>query len=172
MALGGAAALGVTACDPVDGELNTSVVALTTDEMGTKELERQHADVAWLSCTASFQDRVTPSSGGPTEGALVDVDCQGETKDGKDITIKGTVHDVVDGACVRGNLTAKIEGKVWFRVDVLGNCESGNDNGNGNENGGQDGGQQPSNPPASYSTPCTETPAPPPEPTCTCLPGK
>ncbi|MFE0175024.1 hypothetical protein ACFWZ2_22140 [Streptomyces sp. NPDC059002] len=192
MALAGAAALGVTACDPVDGELNTSAVALTTDEMGTKELERQHADVSWLSCTASFEDRVTPRSGEPTQDAVVDVDCQGETEDGKDITIKGKVHDVVDGSCVRGNLTAKIGSKVWFQVDVLGNCDSGDDNGDngngdgdGNGNGGHDGGDKPSDPPVSHQPPSHDKPDPaptttvtvtatadPPEPTCNCVPGK
>ncbi|ATL27684.1 putative lipoprotein [Streptomyces formicae] len=193
VALAGAAAIGVTACDPVDGQLNTSAVALTTDEMGTKELERQHADVSWLSCTGRFEGRVTPQSGKPTKKAVVKVDCQGETDDGKDITIKGRVHAVVDGACVRGNLTAKIDGKQWFSVDVLGNCDSGDDNGdgngnggNGNGNGGHDGGGKPSNPPVSHQPPpshhkpqpaptttvtVTAT-APPPQPTCNCLPGK
>ncbi|WP_440582096.1 hypothetical protein [Streptomyces flavofungini] len=177
--LAGAAALGVTACDPANGGLNTSAVALTTDQMGTKELERQHLDVAWLSCTAHYEDRVTPSSGSSAEESVdVIVDCQGESGDGEDITIKGSVHSVVDGACVRGNLTAKVEGKVWFHVDVLGNCDAGGGDNGGGDNGG--GGGQPDQP---TQPPTQEEPQPgptttvtvtvrPPEPTCDCLPGK
>ncbi|MFK4064589.1 hypothetical protein [Streptomyces sp. NPDC029674] len=187
--LAGAAALGVTACDPVDGELNTSAVALTTDEMGTKELERQKADVAWLSCTAGFDDRVTPRGRSASADAVVNVDCQGETDDGKDITIKGKVRSVVDGGCVRGDLTAEVDGKQWFRVDVLGNCEAGDGEGDG-DGGGQPSEQpsdQPSDPPDSHQPPpshdppdpaptttvtVTVTPDPPPRPTCNCVPGK
>ncbi|WP_306334271.1 hypothetical protein [Streptomyces sp. KL118A] len=180
--LAGATALGVTACEPVDGGMNTSAVALTTDEMGTKELERQGVDVAWLSCTASFEDKVTPRSESAETQSVVKVDCQGETDDGTDITIRGRVYSVVDGACVRGNLTAKVGDKEWFRVDVLGNCESGNGdgngdgNGNGNGDGGHDGGGQPSTPP-SHEEPApapttTVTVTAPPAPTCDCLPGK
>ncbi|MEU6824899.1 hypothetical protein ABZ921_30075 [Streptomyces atriruber] len=176
--LAGATALGVTACEPVDGGMNTSAVALTTDEMGTKELERQGVDVAWLSCTASFEDKVTPRSESAQTQSVVKVDCQGETDDGTDITIRGRVYSVVDGACVRGNLTAKVGDKEWFRVDVLGNCESGNGDGNGNGNGdgGNDGGGQPSAPP-SHEEPApapttTVTVTGPPVPTCDCLPGK
>ncbi|MEV0257193.1 hypothetical protein AB0H82_23420 [Streptomyces sp. NPDC050732] len=181
--LAGAAAIGVTACDPVDGGINTSAVALTTDEVGTRELERQKADVAWLSCTASFDDKVTPRGRSASADAVVDVDCQGETDDGKDITIKGKVHSVVDGGCVRGDLTAKVDGKQWFRVDVLGNCEAGD----GEGDGGGGSSEQPSDPPGSHEPPpshdppdpaptatvtVTVTPDPPPHPTCTCLPGK
>lgn len=188
--LAGAAALGVTACDPVDGGMNTSAVALTVDEMGTKELERQKADVAWLSCTARFDDKVTPRGESASADAVVKVDCQGETDDGKDITVKGTVHSVVDSACVRGNLTAEVDGKQWFRVDVLGNCEAGDGDGDGEGDGGQPSGpssEQPSDPPDSHRPPpsherpdpaptttvtVTVTPDPPPRPTCDCVPGK
>ncbi|MEU6989480.1 hypothetical protein ABZ953_02305 [Streptomyces sp. NPDC046465] len=186
VALVGAAALGVTACDPVDGEMNTSAVALTTDEMGTKELERQHADVAWLSCTASFGDRVTPRGRSASSDAVAEVDCQGETDGGKDITIKGRVRSVVDGNCVRGSLTARVGGKQWFRVDVLGNCDA--DDGNGDDGDGDGGGGgKPSDPASSHRPPpsheqprpgptttvtVTVTADPPPGPTCNCLPGK
>jgi hypothetical protein len=194
--LAGAAALGVTACEPANGDVNTSVVALTTDRMGTKELERQHLDVAWLSCTARYEDTATPKSGSSADGnAAVTVDCQGESDDGKDITVKGKVHSVVDGGCVRGDLTAEVDGKQWFQADVLGNCDAGDDNGdgddngndndgndNGNDNGGNGNGDG-SNPPVSHQPPSTEEPRPgptttvtvtvtPPAPTCDCLPGK
>ncbi|MFI2613630.1 hypothetical protein [Streptomyces sp. NPDC018584] len=180
--LAGAAALGVTACDPANGGLNTAAVALTTDRMGTKELERQKLDVAWLSCTARYQDRVTPKSGEPTEQAVVEVDCQGESggNDGdKDITIKGKVSSLVDGRCVRGNLTAKVDGKQWFQVDVLGNCGAGDGDGGSPAPPGSSH-RPPSQAPPSHDRPeprptvtvtVTVTPAPPP-PTCDCAPGK
>ncbi|MFE6162025.1 hypothetical protein ACFQ7F_24290 [Streptomyces sp. NPDC056486] len=200
----GAAVIGVAACDPVDGGTNTAAVAVTTDEKATKELERQHLDVLWLSCTARYKDRVTPSSEDPEENRDVTVDCQGQARDGdgkgsddtSDITVRGTVWSVVDGHCVRGSLTAKVEDKVWFRVDVLGDCsggddgsdngdngggnggwdDGGDDNGsdNGDDNGGDHGGDQPDQPPAATVT-VTATPDPPaqtPDPTCSCFKGK
>ncbi|WP_447037358.1 hypothetical protein [Streptomyces sp. DSM 118878] len=188
--LAGAAALGVTACDPAHGGMTPSVVALTTDREGTEELERQHLDVTWLSCTARYEDKVTPKSGSSAEGnAAVTVDCQGESDDREDITLKGKVHSVVDGGCVRGDLTAKVDGKQWFQVDVLGNCDAGDDNDNDNNDNNDDGGDgdgNGSNPPVSHqppSPPSQEEPRPgptttvtvtvtPPAPTCDCLPGK
>ncbi|MEV0121552.1 hypothetical protein AB0I16_08320 [Streptomyces sp. NPDC050703] len=187
VALAGAAALGVTACDPADGDMNTSAVALTTDRMGTEELERQHLDVAWLSCTARYENKVTPKSGSSAdENAVVTVDCQGESDDGKDITVKGKVHSVVDGGCVRGDLTAKVDGKEWFQVDVLGNCDAGDDNGGDDGDNGDDNGSggDDSEPPVSQRPPSHEEPrpgptttvtvtvTPPPGPTCDCRPGK
>ncbi|MFD5697759.1 hypothetical protein [Streptomyces lasiicapitis] len=159
-----AAGLGLAACDPVEGDMSTSAVAITTDKMGTRELERQHAEVDWITCTASFigRDKKASESDEPRDAA---VDCRGQTDDDKVITIRGRVTDVSNGACVRGNLTARIGGEEWFRVDVLGNCDSkpdddndnanddngdqGNDSGNdsgdnghddGNDNGGNNGG--------------------------------
>lgn len=190
----GAAVIGAAACDPVDGGMNTAAVAITTDEMATKELERQKLDVLWISCNARFKDKVTPSSGSPARDTRVTVDCQGQARNEKgsddtsDITVKGTVTSFVDGGCVRGDLTAKVDGKEWFRVDVLGNCSSGDDgngddNGNGNDNGGGSGGDdggddhdgdQPTEPPTATVT-VTATPDPPPQqpdPTCSCFKGK
>ena len=34
------------------------------------------------------------------------------------------VTRAVDGRCVRGDLTAKVDGKQWFRVSGLGNCDA------------------------------------------------
>ncbi|MGW7076230.1 hypothetical protein [Streptomyces sp. NPDC054866] len=181
----GAAVIGVAACDPVDGGMNTAAVAITTDEMATKELERQHLDVLWISCNARFKNKVTPSSDAPDPDARATVDCQGQAREGKgnddtsDITVKGTVTSVVDGHCVRGDLTAKVDGKEWFRVDVLGDCSGGDDgNGNGGGNGGDDGGgddgDKPTHPPTATVT-VTATPDPPPQqpdPTCSCFRGK
>ncbi|MGW5862230.1 hypothetical protein ACWFRJ_08670 [Streptomyces sp. NPDC055239] len=201
----GAAVIGVAACEPVDEGTNTSAVAVTTDDLATKELERQNLDVLWISCTARYKDRVTPSSGESGQNTDVTVDCQGQARTGKgsddtsNITVKGTVWSVVDGHCVRGNLTAKVEDKVWFHVNVLGDCsggdngsdngndngsDNGNDNGNDNgdngggnggwDNGGGNGGDQSDQPPTATVT-VTETPAPPsqePNPTCSCFKGK
>ncbi|MEU3736327.1 hypothetical protein AB0E78_04495 [Streptomyces sp. NPDC032198] len=181
----GAAVIGVAACDPADGGMNTAVISITTDEMATKELERQHLDVLWISCTARYKDKVTPSSESPDRDAVATVDCQGQAKKDKGsngtstISVKGTVWSVVDGHCVRGNLTADVDGKQWFRVDVLGDCaggDDGSDNGgdNGGDDGGDHGGDQPDQPPTATVT-VTVTPDPPPQqpaPTCSCFKGK
>jgi len=103
-------------------------VAFTTDQTATKELERRKVDVQWLSCTANYgnsnknsQGRAAPSA---SETTVADVDCQGQTKDGRDITVTGKVTRAVNGACVRGDLTAKVGGKQWFHVTGLGNCNA------------------------------------------------
>ncbi|WP_336605777.1 hypothetical protein [Streptomyces sp. BA2] len=169
----GAAVIGVTACDPVDGGMNTAAVAITTDEMATKELERQHLDVLWISCNARYKDRVTPSSGSPDRDTAVTVDCQGQARNGKgsdntsEVTVKGSVWSVVDGHCVRGNLTAKVDGKEWFRVDVLGDCAGGDEPEQPEDPDQPD---EPDQPPAATVT-VTATPDPPPQqpdPTCSC----
>ncbi|MFB7087953.1 hypothetical protein [Streptomyces sp. NPDC056296] len=129
---------GVVACDP--GGLSSASVAFTTDQTVTRELERQKAEVRWLTCTASFGDdggeggeggdsgEGGDGGGGKTasagEDTVASVDCEGETDDGKDITVDGEVTRVVNGACVRGDLTAKVDGKEWFRVKGLGNCDA------------------------------------------------
>ncbi|MEU1115434.1 MULTISPECIES: hypothetical protein [unclassified Streptomyces] len=185
-ALATAAALGITACDPVDGGMNTSAVAFTTDQVATRALERQHTGVAWLSCTGRFDGKVTPGNQKSARGTAIRVDCQGETDNGKKITLKGKVRSLVDGDCVRGDLRAWIDGKQWFRVGVLGNCAEGDgDNGGG-------GGTEPSQPapprptlthrpPPSHEQPrpvptttvtVTVTADPPSKPTCPCTPGK
>lgn len=108
----------MVACEP--GGLNSATVAYTTDQTVTAELERQKADVRWLNCTATYgDDGVSPSA---TENAVAEVDCEGETEDGKDITVTGRITRAVSGACVRGDLTAKIDGKQWFHVEGLGDC--------------------------------------------------
>ena len=137
---------GVVACDP--GGLSSASVAYTTDQTATKELERQKVQVQWLSCTANFGNNnknSTPSRSAPSasETTVANVDCQGQTKDGRDITVTGKVTRAVNGACVRGDLVAKVGGKTWFHVTGLGNCNATpspiinptNGNGNGNGNG-------------------------------------
>jgi hypothetical protein len=110
---------GAVACDPAG--LNSASVAYTTDQTVTRELERQKAEVQWLTCQASYGNRPTPTA---TENAVAEVTCTGETTDGKDIDVYGKITRVVNGQCVRGELTAKIDGKTWFQVNGLGNCNA------------------------------------------------
>ncbi|MFD5571640.1 hypothetical protein [Streptomyces cadmiisoli] len=114
-------AVGAVGCEP--GALSSATVAYTTDELATRELERREADVQWLSCTADFAggDRPSPTA---SERTVADVDCEGETRDGREITVTGRVTRAVDGACVRGDLTATVGGKQWFRVTGLGDCDA------------------------------------------------
>ncbi|MGW7274926.1 hypothetical protein ACWGH5_30940 [Streptomyces sp. NPDC054864] len=181
----GAAVIGVAACDPVDGGMNTAAVAITTDQLATKELERQHLDVLWISCTARYKDKVTPTGDGPDRDARVTVDCQGQAREGKggedtsDITVKGTVTSVVDGHCVRGDLTAKVDGKEWFRVDVIGDCSGGDRTTEPEEPGRPQEPEQPDQsdepdqrPTATVTVTATPDPPPRPDPTCTCFKGK
>lgn len=114
---------GVVGCDP--GGLSSATVAFTTDQTVTEELERQKADVQWLNCTGSY-DNGDGKSGTATASAntVVKVDCEGETTDGKDITVTGRITRAVSGSCVRGDLVAEIDGKQWFHVNGLGNCDA------------------------------------------------
>ncbi|MET9776858.1 hypothetical protein ABZ023_21760 [Streptomyces sp. NPDC006367] len=122
VAVGVAAAVGgAVACDP-GGGLGSAAVAYTTDRTVTRELDRRDAGVRWLTCTASVEgDGATASA---DENTVASVDCEGRTDTRKDITVDGKVTRVVNGACVRGDLTAKVDGKEWFRVKGLGNCDT------------------------------------------------
>ncbi|MGW4754487.1 hypothetical protein [Streptomyces chartreusis] len=114
---------GLGACDP--GGLSSATVAFTTDQTVTAELERQKADVQWLNCTGSYDGGGNKSSGATaSENTVVKVDCEGETGDGKDIVVTGRITRAVSGACVRGDLVAKIGGKEWFHVNGLGKCDA------------------------------------------------
>ncbi|WP_208900925.1 hypothetical protein [Streptomyces incarnatus] len=114
--VGGAA---VVACQPAG--LSPATAAYTTDATATAELKRQHVDVSWLTCTGNYGGAAgrAPSA---SESTVVSVDCQGETKDGRKIRVTGKVTKAVDGACVRGHLTAEVGGRRVFRVDGLGDC--------------------------------------------------
>ncbi|WP_157856003.1 hypothetical protein [Streptomyces aureocirculatus] len=133
-----AATAGLAGCDPVKGNMSTSAVAITTDKTATRELERQHAEVDWLTCHASYV-------GGPKEAGESDkkrkaeVDCRGQTDDDKVITVRGRVTDVINGACVRGNLTAEVGKEEWFRADVLGDCDRDEDDGDQHDGDRHDG---------------------------------
>lgn len=80
-------AFGVAACEPVGG-LSASAVAYTTDRAGTAELQRQHVDVQYLSCTGSYgggnkayTPGRTPSASSSTP-SVVEVDCRGRPRTG------------------------------------------------------------------------------------------
>ena len=82
-------------------------------------------DIKWLTCHADLNRgaRATPSAAATTKD-VADVDCQGETKDGRAITVKGKVTQEVEGRCVKGDLTAKVAGRTVFRASVLGDCDA------------------------------------------------
>ncbi|WP_051790107.1 hypothetical protein [Streptomyces sp. NRRL S-1022] len=117
----GVGAGAVTACQP--GGLGSATVAYTTDRTATAALEHRHVDVAWLTCTGrQGDDRTHGTSPAPSESTVVSVDCRGETHDGRKIVVTGLVTRAVDGACVRGDLTAEVGGRQVFHADGLGNC--------------------------------------------------
>ncbi|CAL9576280.1 hypothetical protein [Streptomyces sp. NPDC090994] len=109
----------VVACDPAG--VSSASVAYTTDETVTRELERRDTGVRWITCNASYDGGASPSAG---ERTVAEVDCEGQTDDGKDIAVDGHVTRVVEGSCVRGELTAKVDGKERFRVSGLGDCDA------------------------------------------------
>ncbi|WP_405808333.1 hypothetical protein OG729_26455 [Streptomyces sp. NBC_00210] len=122
----GAAVVGVAACEPASGGLSSVAVAVTTDKTATSTLERIGFKVRWLSCTAKIGDGKASagSSTSPSGAGVATVDCQGETDSGQKITLKGKVTEERSGACVRGDLIARVDGKVVFEASVLGNCNA------------------------------------------------
>ncbi|MEV7401261.1 hypothetical protein AB0N93_12800 [Streptomyces sp. NPDC091267] len=145
--LAGAVVAGLAACDPVDG-LNTASIAVTTDRTGTRALEHEGIDVQWLSCTARTGGgggaASAARSGSPTATRRVaDVDCHGRTKDGKDISLSGKVDREVEGRCVRGDMTARADGRTVFRATMLGNCDAAPSTPAGGNGGGGGGGSRP-----------------------------
>ncbi|GAA3371406.1 hypothetical protein GCM10020367_21940 [Streptomyces sannanensis] len=125
LGIAAAAVVGVAACEPVGG-LNTAAVAVTTDQMGTRALERAGVDVRWLSCTASTENGGGSGGTSPTPSGArrVSVDCRGKTGGGKDITLTGEVTEERAGRCVRGDLVAKVDGRTVFQARVLGDCSA------------------------------------------------
>ncbi|MEU9948996.1 hypothetical protein [Streptomyces sp. NPDC047939] len=123
------AVAGLTACEPADG-LNTASIAVTTDRTATRALEHEGVRVQWLTCTANVGGAsAKPSSARAVSATastrrVADVDCGGRAKDGRDITVAGEVRQAVDGRCVRGDLTAKADGRTVFRASLLGNCDA------------------------------------------------
>ncbi|MEU0369496.1 hypothetical protein ABZ070_04395 [Streptomyces sp. NPDC006283] len=119
------AVLGVTACEPAAGGLNSAAVAITTDRTATSTLERLTFDVAWFSCTGKADASPVPAaSGTPAPPRSVTVDCRGETGSGQVITLTGKVTEERAGTCVRGDMTARVDKKVVFRATMLGTCDT------------------------------------------------
>ncbi|OIK01456.1 hypothetical protein BIV25_05645 [Streptomyces sp. MUSC 14] len=109
-------------CQPTD--LNSSSAAYTTGTTATAELKQRHVDVSWLSCTGNYGGKGKAGTPAPTETTVVSVECQGETRSKKKITVTGRVTKAVDGACVRGSLTARVGGRQVFHVSGLGDCSA------------------------------------------------
>ncbi|MEU6670690.1 hypothetical protein [Streptomyces sp. NPDC046727] len=118
----GVVAGAAVACQP--GGLGSATVAYTTDRTATAALEHRQVNVAWLTCTGRDGDDTRGTSPAPTETTVVSVDCRGETDDGRKIVVAGVVTKAVDGACVRGDLTARVDGRQVFHVNGLGNCSA------------------------------------------------
>ncbi|WFB09654.1 hypothetical protein LRS74_23355 [Streptomyces sp. LX-29] len=135
--LTGVAVLAVTACEPEERRgLSAIGVAITTDKVATRALERGGIGVRWMTCTADLKgDQVIGASSSPASEASVD--CRGETERGDaEIRVTGVVTHAREGRCVRGDLTAKVAGKQVFRANVIGECGGGGE-------GGGDGGERP-----------------------------
>ncbi|MFF0742402.1 hypothetical protein ACFYVL_18580 [Streptomyces sp. NPDC004111] len=118
--------------------MSSVAVALTTDQTGTRALERAGVSVQWMTCTATVGEsgRATTGPGNgtsprptritatPGSRNVATVSCEGQTKDGKEIRIRGRVTDERDGRCVRGDITAVVSGRTVFRLSVLGDCNA------------------------------------------------
>jgi hypothetical protein len=129
---------GAVACRP--GDLNSLAVANTTDWTATARLEQEHVDVSWLNCiggdgttgggtagsggTAALPATTAASTPSSTQSTIVSVDCQGRTEDGRTIAVVGRVTKAVGGACVRGDLVARVAGEERFHVSGLGDCDA------------------------------------------------
>ncbi|MFJ2741832.1 hypothetical protein ACIO3O_19465 [Streptomyces sp. NPDC087440] len=134
--LAGATVAGVAACEPGGdgGGLSSFAVALTTDQTGTRALERAGIDVSWMTCTSTLGDRARVSAdpslrpslvtAAPSARNVATVACEGQTKDGREIDVEGRVTEERDGRCVRGDLTATVGGRTVFRANVLGDCNA------------------------------------------------
>ncbi|MEV0278228.1 hypothetical protein AB0I22_17840 [Streptomyces sp. NPDC050610] len=109
-------------CEPSAGGLSTIAVSVTTDQLATRALERNHVSVQWLGCSGEVEETGKKGEGSPPPVTAVGVDCQGQTRDGKKIIVYGRVTGVSGDACVRGNLTAKVDGRTVFTSTVLGSC--------------------------------------------------
>ncbi|WP_191870930.1 hypothetical protein [Streptomyces filipinensis] len=112
----------VVACQPTG--LSSASAAYTTDTTATARLKQQRIDVDWLTCTGDYGRAEPARTPSPSESTVISVYCRGQTRDGRKITLTGKVTKAVDGACVRGDLTAKVGGRQVFHVDGLGDCDA------------------------------------------------
>ncbi|MCC3766681.1 hypothetical protein, partial [Streptomyces sp. UNOC14_S4] len=122
-ALVGGSVLALTGCEPTEGGLDTITVSVTTSKRATDRLKDEGVYVRWLTCTGKEEGGGTDHKGSPRPVTAVGVDCEGRTDGGQKIIVFGRVTAVEgDGACVRGRLTAKVDGETVFAVTVLGDC--------------------------------------------------
>ncbi|MFT2014816.1 hypothetical protein ACMA1D_03045 [Streptomyces sp. 796.1] len=124
----GAAAVALStlaACDDVEGGLRASTVAITTDKVGTRALERGGIDVQWLTCTAQLKRAKDGPTGKPKPTGKSQVSCRGKTKGGQDLEITGTVTYVREDRCVRGSLVGTLANREVFRAGLIGECGGG-----------------------------------------------
>ncbi|MDX3224280.1 hypothetical protein PV419_00735 [Streptomyces sp. ME19-01-6] len=112
----------VAACEPRDDTgLHAIGVAVTTDRVSTRALEKGGIDVRWMTCNADVKGKHTS---GPSQDAKASVHCRGETKDDRTIKVSGTVTYERENICVRGDLTAKVDGHQVFHANVVGDCNA------------------------------------------------
>ncbi|MFI9200441.1 hypothetical protein [Streptomyces sp. NPDC053048] len=119
-ALVGAAVVALTGCEATG--LEASAVAVTTQKLAAASLDHQGAKAAWLNCKGKAENGGTDAGGATHPVTVVGVDCEGRTEQGKKIIVFGRVTGITGQACVRGLLTAKVDGRTVFSVSVLGDC--------------------------------------------------
>ncbi|MFJ8232324.1 hypothetical protein ACIQ9E_20535 [Streptomyces sp. NPDC094448] len=117
-----------TACEPRERTLSSSSVAMTTEHTARSTLERIGFDIRSFDCTATVpgeRGRTGPSAvpaGAPGQATVA---CEGRTRTGQPVALKGKVTDETAGACVRGDLDARVDGKLVFEAQYLGRCDRG-----------------------------------------------
>ncbi|GHG72541.1 hypothetical protein [Streptomyces griseocarneus] len=113
--------MAVAGCEPVGG-LDAVTVAVTTQKLAAGALDHEGVKTAWLNCHGKAENG-GPDGGGATQPVtVVGVDCEGRTDTGKKIIVFGRVTGITGQSCVRGLLTAKVDGRTVFSLSVLGDC--------------------------------------------------
>lgn len=118
------AVLAVAGCEPEngrDGGISAVGVAVTTDKLSTRALERGGIGVRWMTCTGNRKHEPTAGSSA-TPDPETDVDCRGRTENDRDIRVTGTVTFHREDRCVRGDLKGTVDGHQVFRADHIGTC--------------------------------------------------
>ncbi|MFF4530334.1 hypothetical protein ACFY1P_13750 [Streptomyces sp. NPDC001407] len=115
--------MALTGCEPTGaGGLDAITVAVTTGKRATDELKREGYDVRWISCAGKAEDAGVTDKGSPRPVSAVGVDCEGRTGGGGKIIVFGRITGISGQACVKGRITAKVDGRTVFVVSVLGDC--------------------------------------------------
>ncbi|MFD0383982.1 hypothetical protein ACFQ2B_21790 [Streptomyces stramineus] len=123
VALLGPAALALSGCEPASADgLDAVTAAVTTDKRATGLLKDKGYPVQWMTCTGRVEDPGANDKGSPHPVSAIGVECEGRTGGGQKIIVYGRVTGMHGETCVRGRLTAKVDGKTAFSVAVLGEC--------------------------------------------------